>query len=183
MTFVRLVFLIVIISSFFISCTAPSSREPSGEERTRVPDQILEGFTMNITDEGVKVSRFSAWKANIFNAEEMVESEDVKVEFYRSNGEHYSTLWADRGTLNIQTKDMDAYSNVIVESVDDIRLETESLHWDQEANLITTDDPVTLIQGEKKIEGVGLVSDPSLSDVKINKPTGVFRDIDTPGEE
>ncbi len=183
MTFQRFAILVAVISSLFTGCTAPSSREPSGEEGARVPDQILEGFTMIITDQGVKVSRFTAREASVFNTEEMVESEDVMVEFFRSNGEHYSTLWADRGTLNIQSKDMDAYSNVVVKTEDDIRLETESLHWDQDANLITTEDPVTLIQGGKKIQGIGMVSDPSLSDVRIEKPTGVFRDADAAGEE
>ena len=81
------------------------------------------------------------------------------------------------------TKDMDAYSNVIVVSEDGVRLETESLHWDEDADLISTEDPVTLIQEGKKIQGVGMVSDPSLTDVRIKKPTGVFRDIEVPGEE
>ncbi len=164
-------------------CSSPSSREPSADKEGRVPDQVLEGFTMIITDQGIKKSRFSALRARIFNDEETVESEDIQVEFFRSNGEHYSTLWADEGVLNTGTKDMDAYRNVIVESHDNVRLETESLHWDEDANLITTEDPVTLIQGGKKIQGIGMVSDPSLTDVKILEPTGVFRDVDVPGEE
>ena len=178
-----LLLLLLITCDLLAGCSSPSSREPSGEKETRVPDQILEGFTMIITDQGVKKSRFSALRARIYNSEESVESEDVKVEFFRSTGKLYSTLWADRGVLNTETNDMDAYSNVVVVSQDDIRLETESLHWNEDANLITTEDPVTLIQGGKKIHGVGMVSDPSLTDVKISEPTGVFRDVDVPGEE
>jgi LPS export ABC transporter protein LptC len=164
-------------------CSSPTSKEPPVEKTDRVPDQILEGFTMIITDQGVKKSRFSAMRAMVYNDEDKVESDDVRVEFYRSNGEHYSTLWADRGILDTETKDMDAYGNVIVETQDDIRLETESLHWDEDNDLISTEDAVKLIQGGKTIEGIGMLSDPSLTDVKIHEPTGVFRDIDLPGEE
>lgn len=166
-----------------LGCSSPETGEPPPESSNRVPDQILEGFTMIITDQGVKKSRFSARRALVFHDEEVIESDDVRVEFYRSNGEHYSTLWADRGVLETGTKDMDAYGNVIVETHDDIRLETESLHWDEEENLITTEEAVKLIQGGKTIEGVGMISDPSLTDVTIQEPTGVFRDIDLPGEE
>ena len=172
----RIVGFLLAVSFPLTACSPSSPREPSNGENGRVPDQVLEGFTMIITDQGVKKSRFSALRASIFNKEERVESEDIKVEFFRSNGELYSTLWADSGVLDTETKDMDAYSNVVVVSHDDIRLETESLHWDQTADLITTDDRVTLIQEGKRLEGMGMESDPGLSDVKILQPTGVFRD-------
>ncbi len=166
-----------------IGCSSPAPKEPPAERAGRVPDQVLEGFTMIITDQGVKKSRFSAMRAMIYNDEDRVESDDVRVEFFRSNGEHYSTLWADRGILDTETKDMDAFGNVIVETQDNIRLETESLHWDEDADLISTEEAVTLIQGGKTIEGIGMISDPSLTDVKIKEPTGVFGDVDLPGEE
>jgi LPS export ABC transporter protein LptC len=138
---------------------------------------------MIITDRGVEKSRFNALRAMVFNDENLVEAEDIHVEFFRSNGELYSTLRADRGTLNTETKDMDARNHVVVISHDNIRLETESLHWNESANLITTEDPVTLVQGGKKIRGIGMTSDPGLNDVKIRRPTGVFRDIEAPDEE
>jgi LPS export ABC transporter protein LptC len=175
--------LFVLIVALVVGCSSPATKEPSAEAGSDGPDQILEGFTMIITDQGVKKSRFSAMRALIFNEKDRVEAEDVRVEFFRSNGELYSTLWADRGVLNTATKDMDAFHNVVVESQDEVRLETESLHWDAKANLITTEDPVTLIQGGKRIQGIGMVSDPSLSDVKIREPTGVFRDTDRPSDE
>ncbi|OGF97630.1 MAG: LPS export ABC transporter periplasmic protein LptC [Candidatus Glassbacteria bacterium RBG_16_58_8] len=174
-----------LLATVFLSlsgCSSPPSTDRPGETGDRSPDQVIEGFAMIITDQGVKKSRFRARRAMIFQDEGMVESEDVHVEFFRSNGEHYSTITADRGVLYTKTKDMDAYRNVVVVSHDNIRLETESLHWDEDQDLITTDDPVTLIQGGKRIQGIGLVSDLSLTDVKIREPMGVFRDDDVPGE-
>jgi LPS export ABC transporter protein LptC len=85
--------------------------------------------------------------------------------------------------LNTETKDMKARSNVVVVSEDGGRLETESLDWSQDTRLISTDDPVRVTQEGKVIHGIGLVSDPSLTDVTIRNPTGVFRDVDVPGEE
>ena len=183
MTVNRAGFLISWLLCLLAACSTPGSKEPSGEQAARVPDQVIEGFTMIVTDQGVKKSRFSALRAMIFTDEDRVESEDIRVHFFLSNGELYSTLRADRGVLNTVTKDMDAYSHVVVVSPDSIRLETESLHWDEKANLITTDEPVTLVQGGKRIHGIGMTSDPALTDVKIRQPTGVFRDVEVPRKE
>jgi LPS export ABC transporter protein LptC len=162
-------------------CTSQGSKEPAASsEEGRIPDQILEGFSMRITARGVLVSRFRAKQARIYNDEEWVEADTVVVDFYRSTGEHSSTLRADRGTLHTGTKDMDAYGHVVVVSEDGDRLETESLHWRQDADRITTDDPVTLFQEGRVIHGIGLESDPSLTDVTILRPTGEFGDVEVP---
>jgi len=165
-------------------CSSPASREPAAAgEAVRSPDQILEGFSMRITARGVLASRFAAKQARIYDDEARVEADTVTVDFYHATGEHSSTLRADRGTLDTGTKDMDAFGHVVVLSVDGDRLETESLHWRQDADRITTDDPVTLIQEGPVIHGVGLESDPGLTDVRILRPTGEFGDVEIPGEE
>ena len=165
-------------------CSSPGSREPAAAGAgDRTPDQILEGFSMRITARGVLASRFAAEQARLYNDEAWVEADTVTVDFYHATGEHSSTLRADRGTLHTGTKDMDAYGHVVVLSAAGDRLETESLHWRPDADRITTDDPVTLYQEGRVIHGVGLESDPGLSDVRILRPTGEFGDIEIPGEE
>jgi hypothetical protein len=64
---------------------------------------------------------------------------------------------------------MEARKNVLVVSVDGKRLETSQLSYNQVTNLIASDSPFVLTQPDRRVEGIGFISDPNLVNLKILK--------------
>jgi len=158
-------------------CSDRGSRDVMmDEEGTRTPDQIIKGFSITITDEGVKKTRVEADEAFVFEEEDLVAARKLDVVFYGENGEYFSRLRSDSGTIDMKTNDMVAVGNVVVVTDDGTRLETGSLVWDDDEEKISTDDSVVIYQEDKVLRGKGLVSDPKLEDVLIMEPTGRFKE-------
>jgi LPS export ABC transporter protein LptC len=93
----------------------------------------------------------------------------VRVTFYDEDGSVASTLTSEEGEAESKTRHLVARKNVIVETPDGERLETEILEWDNARKKILTDAPVRIVQGENVYTGVGLVSDPDLEHFEILK--------------
>ena len=182
--------LTVAVISFFILITvftACSDRSVNDvlmeEELIEQPDQIIRGFGITITDEGVKKTEVEALEAFIYEDKDQIVARHMNVKFFSSNGEYFSQLWADSGIVNMETNDMFAVGNVVVLTNDSLRLETETLNWDEEMEKISTEDSVVFYQEDKIIRGKGLYSDPGLEDVVILSPTGRFKTEGTDKDE
>jgi len=154
---------------FFVGCgqkAPPSSGEvPQG----LVPDQIIEGFSLMETENGKKQWVLTSPKASNYEKQKAVQIEGVKIDFYRVNEELYSTLTADRGTVNTTSNDMVAQGHVLVVSKDGAKLETNLLRWDNARQKIMSDDSVRITRGKTVMTGIGLESDPSLEHVVIKE--------------
>jgi hypothetical protein len=73
------------------------------------------------------------------------------------------------GTYSTARNMMEARKNVLVISTDGKRLETSQLNYNQVTNLIASDSPFVLTQPDRRVEGIGFISDPSLNNLKILK--------------
>ena len=67
---------------------------------------------------------------------------------------------------------MIASNNVILESSDDKKLETEELVWDEVSNKIYADKKVKITTGKEVIFGEGFTSNPDFSEYSIIKIHG-----------
>lgn len=143
----------------------PSDNVPQG----LVPDQIIEGFSLMETENGKKQWVLTSPKASNYEKQKTVQIEGVKIDFYRVNEELYSTLTADRGTVNTTSNDMVAQGHVLVVSKDGVKLETNLLRWDNARQKIMSDDSVRITRGKTVMTGIGLESDPSLEHVVIKE--------------
>jgi len=154
---------------FFVGCgqkaPPPSDNVPQG----LVPDQIIEGFSLMETENGKKQWVLTSPKASNYEKQKTVQIEGVKIDFYRVNEELYSTLTADRGTVNTTSNDMVAQGHVLVVSKDGAKLETNLLRWDNARQKIMSDDSVRITRGKTVMTGIGLESDPSLEHVVIKE--------------
>lgn len=161
-----------------LTATLCSDRSPNdtdvAEEEKNLPDQIITGFGVTITDMGVKKTDVHAALAYVFEDAKRIEAKELNVKFYSSSGEYFSELWADSGTIDMESNDMRAIGDVVVLTDDSLKLETESLAWDEKKQEISTEDSVTFFQRNKTVRGKGLISDPGLQDVVILAPTGRF---------
>ena len=154
---------------FFVGC-GQKAPPPSGDvPQGLVPDQIIEGFSLMETENGKKQWVLTSPKASNYEKQKTVQIEGVKIDFYRVNEELYSTLTADRGTVNTTSNDMVAQGHVLVISKDGAKLETNLLRWDNARQKIMSDDSVRITRGKTVMTGIGLESDPSLEHVVIKE--------------
>lgn len=154
--------------------------EPEGEVQVAGPemvrmgaDQVLIGLTHNMTREGVLQGELRADTAYVYNDDSTVRLRVVDVTFYDDRGRPDSRLTADSGRYDLQTGDMQAHGNVVVrDTADSERLESEQLLYDALSNELRTDTSFVWHRGDDVIRGTGLVTDPSLDDVRIEEPAG-----------
>ncbi len=80
-----------------------------------------------------------------------------------------STIVADSGLMDRNTRNMKAMGNVLVVTYDSISLSTNLLMWDERRDRIFTDDTVEIVQGDRLLRGIGFESDPSLQHIVIRR--------------
>lgn len=147
-------------------------------------DQVLEGFSHYVTNQGVRRSRVEADTAYFYENTQVTELKDIKVTFYDLKGEEGSTLTARRGTYRWQDGSMEANDNVVVVSPDGRRLTTETLRYDNASNTISTDKRFSFDRGTEHLEGNSFRSDPDFRNVVTDRPRGVAGDgLLLPGQE
>lgn len=154
---------------FFVGCGQKAPPPLGDVPQGLVPDQIIEGFSLMETENGKKQWVLTSPKASNYEKQKTVQIEGVKIDFYRVNEELYSTLTADRGTVNTTSNDMVAQGHVLVISKDGAKLETNLLRWDNARQKIMSDDSVRITRGKTVMTGIGLESDPSLEHVVIKE--------------
>jgi LPS export ABC transporter protein LptC len=136
-------------------------------------DQVLEGFSHFVTNQGVRRSRVEADTAYFYEATQLTDLRKIRVVFYDLKGEEGSTLTAKRGTYHWQTGAMEATGNVVVVTPDGRRLRTEALRYDNATNTISTDQRFSFDRGTEHLEGNSFRSDPDFRNVVTDKPRGV----------
>jgi len=139
-------------------------------------DQVLEGFSHYVTNEGIRRSRVEADTAYFYEGTQITNLANPKVTFYDLKGAESSTLTAKRGVYRWQDGSMEANDNVVVVAPDGRRLTTERLRYDNATNQISTDRHFTFDRGEEHLEGNSFRSDPDFRNVVTDRPRGVAGD-------
>ena len=136
-------------------------------------DQVLEGFSHYVTNEGIRRTRVEADTAFYYEPTQVTELRHIKVVFFDVKGEEGSTLTARRGTYRWQDGSMQATGNVLVVTPDGRRLTTETLRYDNATNQIMTDQHFSFDRGTEHLEGNSFRSDPDFKNVVTDRPRGV----------
>ena len=63
------------------------------------------------------------------------------------------TILGDEGDLDQKTKNVEIRKNVVITSSDGLRMDTNVIHWDADAQRLWTDEPVTLSRDGSVIQG------------------------------
>ncbi len=155
------------------SCEDTGVRPTTTVQAADSADQVLEGFSHYVTNDGVRRSRVEADTAFYYEPTQITELHNVKVVFFDIKGTEGSTLTAQRGTYRWQDGSMEAKGNVRVVSPDGRRLTTESLRYDNATNMIMTDKQFSFDRGEEHLEGNSFRSDPDFKNVVTDRPRGV----------
>ena len=98
----------------------------------------------------------------------------LEVYFYNDSSQLQSTLIADYASIDEGKKIMLAKNNVILISIDDKKLETDELVWDEKKNKIYTDKKVKITTGKEVVFGEGFTSTTDFKEYSITKVHGTF---------
>ncbi len=156
-----------------LSCEDTGVRPTTTVQAPDSADQVLEGFSHYVTNDGIRRSRVEADTAYYYEPTQVTELRNIKVVFFDLKGDEGSTLTAERGTYRWQDGSMEATGNVRVVSPDGRRLTTESLRYDNATNQIMTDKQFSFDRGPEHLEGNSFRSDPDFRNVVTDRPRGV----------
>ncbi len=132
-------------------------------------DQIFYKLRTLLTDRGVMRAELLADTGYAFDENTRYELRVVSTTFFNKDGAKDGTLTARRGTYNTRANVMDARQNVVITGVDGKRLTSPMVRFEQFRNLIVSDSPFVLLEGERRLEGVGFESDPQMLNVKVRE--------------
>jgi LPS export ABC transporter protein LptC len=176
--------IIALLALTTAACEDTGARPTTTVQAPDSADQVLEGFSHFVTNQGVRRTRVEADTAYFYESTQITELRTVKVTFYDLKGEEGSTLTSKRGTYRWQDGSMEANDNVVVVSPDGRRLATATLKYDAGANTISTDKRFTFDRGTEHHEGNSFRSDPDFKNVVTDRPRGVAGDgMLLPGQE
>jgi LPS export ABC transporter protein LptC len=159
-----------------LACEDTGVRPTATVQTPDSADQVLEGFSHYVTNEGILRSRVEADTAFFYEPTQITELHKIKVVFFDIKGAESSTLTAKRGIYRWQDGSMEASGDVVVVSPDGRRLATQVLRYENATNLIITDQHFTFDRGEEHLEGNSFRSDPDFKNVVTDRPRGVTGD-------
>lgn len=132
-------------------------------------DQVMFKLRTVLTDEGVMKARLEGDTGFFFDENTRIELRGVRTVFFASTGAQNAVLTSREGTYNTRGGVMEARTRVEVVTTDGKRLTTPLLRFEQFRNMVVSDSPFVLVEGERRIEGVGFESDPQMLNVKIKR--------------
>jgi LPS export ABC transporter protein LptC len=159
--------------AFTLGCESTGARPTTIVQASDSADQVLEGFSHYVTNQGVRRSRVEADTAYFYENTQITELRKVKVTFYDIKGAESSTLTSRTGTYRWQDGAMEANGNVVVVTPDGKRLTTQTLKYDNASNTISTDKPFVFDQPGQHMTGNSFRSDPDFQNVVAEQPRGV----------
>jgi LPS export ABC transporter protein LptC len=168
---------------FLILLAAGCGTEDPGDEPVPrpegIPNQIVENLVLKETKSGRLQWVLDARRALRYNGRP-TELEGLSIRFYDAGGDSVeSTLTAEGGTVDEETRELLARGDVVVLTSDGIRLESPELRWDPEIEKITTETEVMVADGDNVLHGQGITSDIHLKSYVIHRDVrGTLRDED-----
>jgi len=176
--------LLLLVATYLSGCFGSSTEgehedEEITEEMERVPDQILYQSDILFSEEGVKQLLIKSEYLEKYTEDDSTILVDINAIFYDSLGQQESVLDADSGLVREQTDWLKVWGDVDVVSDNGVRLQADSLFWDQRRNMITTESFVTISREGNVQTGYGLESNSSLTEFQIKKRVrGRFENIE-----
>jgi LPS export ABC transporter protein LptC len=149
------------------ACRDRGAKPPVTGTAADSADQTIFGVRTILTDAGLMRAELLSDTAYAFEDGTRFELRNVKTTFFDKLGAKNAVLTSREGTYRSRLNSMEARGNVVVVSEQGKRLETPVLRYDQLRNEISSDSAFVLTEPNRRLEGVGFVSDPNMSNVKI----------------
>ncbi len=132
-------------------------------------DQVMFKMRTILTDRGVLRAELLADTGYFFDENTRAELRVVSTTFFNKEGARDGVLTSKRGTYNTRASVMEARDNVVIVGVDGKRLTSPMVRFEQFRNIIVSDSAFVLVDGERRLEGIGFESDPQMLNVKVRQ--------------
>ena len=159
---------LVSLTSVLAACD--DTQGPPVANQPLLPDsaeQMMIGATFLLTDDGVRRATVKADTLLSYDGSTRYELRKVHSVFFNPEGEQDAVLTSLTGTHNSRLGTMEARGTVVVVSKEGKTLETQQLRYDPNRNEVSSDSAFTLTEGERITKGVGFVSNPDMSNMRI----------------
>lgn len=153
-------------------CRDRGAKPPVTATAADSADQTIFGVRTLLTDEGLMRAELLADTAYAYEDGTRFELRDVTTTFFTKVGARDAVLTSREGTYRSRVNNMEARGDVVVISEQGRRLETPVLRYDQLRNEISSDSAFVLTEPNRRLEGVGFVSDPNMANVRILESKG-----------
>jgi len=162
---IKILLFMVILSLGFTVCRADETTEVSPAENAAASQQ-LQGFNLNgYNNNGEKTWDVNGTKADISDTN--IQITNVDANFY---GKEQANLTSDHGTINKTNGNVNLKDNVVVTDEDrGTQMTTNSLDYNKNKDLVTTQDPVKIVDEQGVLTGQGMIAHPNLKKAQINK--------------
>jgi LPS export ABC transporter protein LptC len=118
------------------------------------------------TRDGVKEWELEAASVAYYKDENTVVLEKIQATFFGKDKDNYVLVGA-KGRLNTQTKAIEIYDGVKVDSTNGYHMRTQSLTYQADRRELTTSDPVEMRGPDLQVEGGGMVVELTSQRLKI----------------
>jgi LPS export ABC transporter protein LptC/lipopolysaccharide transport protein LptA len=132
-------------------------------------NQQFEGFNLQgYTDGGEK-----AWDVNGDTAD--IQGDTIKITNVDANryGEQKMNLTAETGTIDKVSGNIFLKKDVVITSEDGAKMETQTLDWQKQKDLVQTEDLVTITHENLVATGTGMIAHPNLKEATLKEDVTV----------
>ncbi|HDT15607.1 MAG TPA: LPS export ABC transporter periplasmic protein LptC [Firmicutes bacterium] len=167
----RMLAAVFLLAAVFVSCSGREESRlklPMNDETENIPSYVIEGFVLKSMEKGRTTWTVNARAAQVFEVKKRAYAQNVEMEM-KDDGDATIFLKGDKAVIYTETGFMEMTGNVYGISDDGTVLKTEKLYWDDAEGRIFSDEKVTIIKNDTKLEGVGFESDPGMRNFEINK--------------
>jgi LPS export ABC transporter protein LptC len=158
--------LVVVAVIVWRTVSVPNSKTAPQKAPSTTADLKLDRVRYTETREGVKEWELEAESALYYKEDNTVVFDKVKATFFGKNQESY-TLVADKGKLNTQTKEIEVFSQVKIDSSNGYHMRTETLKYLVDKKELSTADRVEMNGPQLHVLGTGLVVELEQQRVKV----------------
>ena len=151
-------------------CGTQRSSVPS-QATGELPDQEVSDFVLTETDEGTPQWKLYARYAATYNARNVIVARAIRVDFFDEQGAQSSELTAREGEIQLQTRDMTARGDVVLQTREGTRMATQEMHFlnRQQTILSPIEQMVRVERSGDVLTGYGFESDPGLKHFEFKR--------------
>lgn len=154
-------------------CGDEEAVEPSGPDFDALEaDQVMVQVEHYLTDDGVRRAHLLADTVYFVDDGSTARLRRFTIDFFGSEGARTSVLTALEGLYQLESGDMRAEREVVVEDAQESqRLTTERIVYDVSEDRLQSDVDFMLVRGRDTITGTGFVTDPGLDSLVTRRPS------------
>lgn len=159
---------LLLVAGLVLAGCGPEDEKPLTAGEDDGPLQTLQNIVLRESEAGRLRWILRADSARHYGEEDRTILIGVAVDFYNDTGDTVrSWLTAQEGEVDPATSNLIARGDVLVRTREGQTLRTEVLRWDNETGKVRSDHFVKLTDGDNVLQGVGIESDPELSEYTL----------------